>query len=93
MADRHERIHEKGEADLTQMYWTLCDVAEKVDRMDKHIMGGSDPNAGLLVRVKSVERDISRAQKSLSRVVWTFLSAIVGGIGLWVWERVKGHNP
>jgi len=72
---------------------TKGEYAEKVDRMDKHIMGGSDPNAGLLVRVKSVERDISRAQKSLSRVVWTFLSAIVGGIGLWVWERVKGHNP
>lgn len=87
--ERHDRIHEKGEADLTQMYWTLQDVAEKVDRMDKHIMGGSDPNAGLLVRVKSVEKDIGQAQKSIGRVVWTFISAIIGGIGLWVWDQLS----
>ena len=89
--DHHERIHDDSErVDLTRMYHTLEDVRRMVEKMDRHLMGGSEPSRGLVVRVDSVERDISKAQKSISRVVWAFLLTLVAGFGAWVVDRLKG---
>lgn len=94
MPERHERIHQDDDSpvDLTRMYMTLEDVRRLVEKMDRHLMGGSEPTRGLIVRVDSVEKEIGKAQRTISRVVWAFLLTVVAGLGSWVLDKLKGHQ-
>lgn len=95
MADRpnnHERVHDDGEINLSQMYHTLEDVRKLVEKMDKHLFSGSEPSRGLIVRVESVEKEIHRAQRTISQVVWAFILTLVAGFGAWVVDRLKGTS-
>lgn len=71
-------------------------IVDKIDRLDRHITGGSEPSHGLIVRMDRLERSEESRHKGPSswwarNSVAAAISAIVGGASAWATAKIQGH--
>lgn len=70
-------------------------IFERVDRLDRHVVGGSEPTRSLLFRVADHEREIEQIRQTREKatgVAWAGLTTGVGALILWVVSKVTGSG-